>query len=234
MAKWAPVQLNTPAGNVPAGNLAMELFSPWTPGAREGGGIYTWLSFPAAVSALLKKLPDHPDQALFVLAVSAASYQELAQQCAALSAVFPLKQLSTWQKQADRLVTLEADKRDLVATVPSNSSAVLQAVATVQERLKKQLSQQAKASAAGLSGADPLSGLNALESAKAAFDAGVDAALPPLTGGTGWRFYASEDIAAELIKGHPDERQTLTVMIAWFGAPAVLSYLVDMMPEVLP
>ena len=234
MAKWAPVQLNTPVGNVPPGNLAMELFSPWTPGAKEGSGIYTWLSFPAAVTALLKKLPDHPDQALFVLAVSAASYQELAQQCAALHAVFPLKQLSTWQKQAARLVTLETDKRELVANVQSNTSAVLQAVETVQARLKKQLSQQAKVQADNLSGFDPLAGLNTLESAKAAFDAGVDAALPPLTGGTGWRFYAADDIAAELIKGHPDQRQTLTVMIAWFGAPAALSYLVDMMPEVLP
>lgn len=234
MAKWAPVQLNTPAGNVPAGDLSMALFSPWTPGAREGSGIYTWLSFPAAVAALLKKLPEHPGRALFVLAVSAASYQDLAQQCAALHAVFPLKQLSSWQQQAARLVTLETDKRDLVANVPSHASAGLQAVPTVQARLKKQLSQQAKAQADSLSGFDPLAGLNALESAKAAFDAGVNASLPPLAGGTGWRFYAADDIAAELIKGHPDQRQTLTVMIAWFGAPAALSYLVDMLPEVSP
>lgn len=229
---WAPVDLATPVSSAAGLNNAIriETITPWTHGAKEGNGNHTWLSFPNAVAALVKRIQANPAQAMFVLALTAASYKDLASQCGQLAAVFPLKQLEEWQRKAAKLVTLEATKMNLVPDAGVSLGLQLNAMPTIKARMQKAISQQAKAAAAGLASADPLAALGDVEAEKGSFDAGVDAALPNLSGGTGWRFYADSDLAAKLVNGHPGSQFTYTALIAFIGSAADLAFLTEMMP----
>lgn len=230
---WAQVNLATPASDASSLNLAItvETITPWTHGAKEGAGSHTWLSFPNAVAALVKRIQANQAQAVFVLGLTAANYKDLASQCQAMAAAFPLKQIEQWQRHAETLINLEQEKRNLVAAVNSTAGLQLNAVPTAKARMEKALAQQAKSDAAALAGADPLSELASFETAKTAFDADTDAALPNLSGGAGWRFYADSDISTKIQTGHPGHQYTYTVLLAFMGSAADLAYLTELMPE---
>lgn len=230
---WQQVSLANPISDASGLNLpiTVETVTPWTHGAKEGTGTNTWLSFPNAVAALVKRIQANPVQAIFVLGLTAASYKDLADQCEAMAAAFPLKQIQQWQRQAKTLVNLEQEKRNLVDAVASTTGLQLNAVPTAKARMEKALAQQAKSAAAALSGADPLADLDSFAADKAAFDADTDAALPALSGGAGWRFYADSDITNKIQIGHPGHQYTYTVLMAFMGSAADLAYLTEMMPE---
>lgn len=229
---WQPVDLATPVSDAAGLNngITVQTFTPWTHGTKEGSGNHTWLSFPNAVTALVNHLHAHPAQAVFVLALTAGSYKELASQCQAMAAAFPLKQIEQWQRHAAKLVDLEQEKFNLVDRSGVTNGLKLNAVPTVKARMQKAISQQAKATAESLAGADPLTNLASFEADKATFDAGVNAALPNLSGGSGWRFYADTNISSQLAVGHPGPQYTYTALIAFIGSAADLSYLTEMMP----
>lgn len=235
MANWSPVSLNTPISDASSlgGAVTIETFTPWTAGVKEGNGSNSWLAFPNAVTALVNSLSDQSVPALFVLAFTAGSYKDLAAQCKAMASVFPLKQIEQWQRHADKLAVLQQSKMQLVDAERVSSGIKLNAVPTVKARMQKALSQQAKASASSLISSDPLAALSAVESEKAAFDGAVDAALPALSGGAGWRFYADDDIATKLRSDHPGYEYAYTVLMAFIGEPSQLAYLREMMPEAI-
>ncbi|MCX4187157.1 hypothetical protein [Methylophaga sp. OBS4] len=230
---WQPVDLETPAADASSLNLpiTIETITPWTHGAKEGTGAHTWLSFPNAVAALVKRIQANPVQAIFVLGLTAANYKDLAEQCQVMAAAFPLKQIQQWQRHAAKLVNLEQEKRNLIDAVASTTALQLNAVPTAKARMEKALAQQAKSAAAALSGADPMADLDSFATEKAAFDAATDDPLPALSGGTGWRFYADSDITNKIQTGHPGHQYTYTVLMAFMGSAADLAYLNEMMPE---
>ena len=227
---WQPVNLATPMADASAlsQNLSVFTVSPWTSGVKEGSGNNTWLSFPNAVAAVIDRVDSA--KAVFALAISAASLTDLAKQAGALAQVLPIKQINQWQRQAKTLAALEIDKFTLVEATVSNQSLAITALTTVNARTKKAISQSALTEAAGLSGDDPLANLSSFETAKSAHDAAVNAALPDLAGGAGYRLYAETDIKQALVENQLDHRYTLTAMMVFQGEPADLAYLVEMMP----
>ena len=233
MSNWSPVVLNTPISDASglSGNVTVETITPWTLGAKEGSGTNTWLAFPNAVTALVNKLSTQSVPAVFVLAFTAGSVKDLASQCQSMAGAFPLKQIEQWQRHAEKLANLQQDKMQLVDAEVVTAGIKLNAVPTVKARMKKALSQQAKAAASSLTSSDPLAALTSFESEKATFDSAIDAALPDLSGGAGWRFYAESDIANQLQIGHPGYEYAYTALMAFIGQPADLAYLREMMPE---
>ena len=127
---WQPIELTSPA-SLPDAGAAVSILTvtPFTAGVREGDGLYTWLSFPAAVESVIKQLPDSLE-ALLLIAVADVSYQRLADQCSALSAILPVKPLQQLQRQARQMVNLETDKFKLVDPVKTANSFNTQALPT--------------------------------------------------------------------------------------------------------
>jgi len=227
---WSPLILADPVSDASAlgQNIVMFTVSPWTSGVKEGSGNNTWLSFPNAVEAVANKVDT--TQAVFAIAITAASLTDLAIQAGDLAQVFPIKQLNQWQGHAEKLAVLEVDKFDLIDLVPDSNSMALNAVSTVRTQMEKAISQATLSEANALSSADPLSNLSSFQSDKTAHDASVNVALPALSGGAGYRFYAESDIKNALTLNQLDHRFTLTAMIVFSGSPADLAYLVEMMP----
>lgn len=228
---WNAINLATPVADASTQlhKLTLIELTPWTHGVREGETPHTWLAFPNAVAALVDRLPESVP-GLFVIAVAASNAQGLAQICANLHTVFPVRQVDQWRRHAESLASLELDKFDLVEPVPVYSDADIRFLPVVADRHRKQRAVDAKTAAASVAAADPLSSLNTFQSAKNAHDSSVDAPLPALAGGDGWRFYADADIETALQTGHPDAAYTLTAMLALVGSPADLAYLVEVMP----
>ena len=229
---WSNLSLNTPVSDA-AGlsqNVSVFAVTPWTHGVREGSGNHTWLAFPNAVDAAVNHVKKSQPAAVFAIGLTAANFKDLASQIEQLVAVFPLKQLSQWQRHAAKLVTLELDKFDLIDPAVESVGIKLNAVPTVKARMEKAISQAALAEAASISGSDPLSNLTSFETAKTAFDTAVNSALPSLSGGAGWRFYAEGDALTKLKSGHPGHQYTTTALLVFAGSIADLAYLKELMP----
>ncbi len=227
---WSALSLSEPASNAPALTNKISVFtvSPWDLNSQEGEGLHTWLSFPNAVEAVA----DHVDstQAIFAIAIAAASWIDFAQQAATLAHVLPIKQLTQWQRHADALATIELDKLNLIDAVSASQSTTLAALATINQRSRKQLSQQALTEASALTTADPLANLTAFESAKNSHVSTVNTPLPALSGGAGFRFYADTASRTQLRAGALNDSYIYTAMLVFQGTPADLAYLVEMMP----
>lgn len=221
---WSPISLSAPISSAAslASNIGMFVVSPWDYGVNEGAGLHTYLSFPNAVSAVVKKIALFADPVL-IIAITASNEADFAKQCGLLGGALPLKQLQSWQKKAASLAKLELEKFNLVDAVAGSNSLAMNALPTMQSVQKAAISQSAKASAGDVANGDPLANLTVFQANKSAFDEVVDSALSNatagLTGGTGWAFYAESDIAAELQKGHPGSEYTLTAMMV-LSAPA--------------
>lgn len=229
---WSQLTLSTPASN--ASNLNHDVIvlsvTPWTHGIKEGAGEHTVLSFPNAVDALIVKLSKQPAAAVFAIAVYASNAKDLAGQINTLTTVLPIKQLLQWQRHAEKLVSLEVNKFNLVEPVVVTNSTAINAIPEIKTRMKKDISVIALNTAAALSGDDPLVNLNAFETNKTAHDAEVNTALPALNGGDGLRFYSAGDISAALKINQADHKYTMTAILAFAGSPADLLYLKELMP----
>lgn len=228
---WSALSLAEPTANAAdlSQGLTVLTVSPWTHGAAERSRGSSWLSFPNAVAAVIEQLPADA-QAVFAVAVSAASFKALGLQIAGLEAALPMKQLAQWRRHAESLTNLEADKLALLNAAPVLDGVALNALPSVRLRMEKTISVEALTEASDLAGSDALANLNAFVADKTAFEAAVNTPLAELAGGVGWRFYAESNFSAELKTGHPQSDQTLTVMLVFVGSPADLAYLTEMMP----
>lgn len=226
---WSVLSLNTPVAS--ALNVSQQIevlsISPWSFGVAEQEGDHSWLSFPNAVEAAIARLPTNAP-AVFALAVSASSLKGLADALASLAAALPIKQLQAAQRQAATRADLPLTKLELIEQAKALSKAPINQLKTINQQRKKALSAAALANAQALNGVNPLANLQAFAADKTAADAAVNAPPPTLSGGNGWRFYASGDIANALRTGHPADDQSLTVMLLFVGAAADLAYLNEM------
>lgn len=229
---WSPIALSIPS--VGASSLVAELnrftIAPWSYGVAEGEGLQTWLSFPDAVDAVSNKLALVPSSAVFVIAITASNYQDFANQCATLAAVFPFPELTLWQSRANSLVSLAVDKYQLINEQTTNRLSGLNSFPAVREAAAFDLTAASITAAADYSGTDALAALNDFQIRKLAYDAAAITPLPPLSGGTGWRFYAASDGANGIKSGHPGAENTLTAMLVLTGTPEDLVFLNELMP----
>ncbi|MBL4574607.1 MAG: hypothetical protein JKY51_00720 [Opitutaceae bacterium] len=227
---WSVLSLNSPT-STSALNVSQTVdvfsISPWSFGVAEQGDDHSWLSFPNAVEAAIARVPANAP-AVFALAVSASSLKGLADALANLAAVLPITQLQAAQRQAATRADLPLTKLTLIEPAQALGKAPLNQLKTINEQRKKALSVAALANAQALNGVNPLADLQAFAADKAAADAAVNATLPALSGGNGWRFYATGDFANALRTGHPASDQSLTVMLVVVGAAADLAYLNEM------
>jgi hypothetical protein len=241
---WTPLSIAAPAGTAEEiasalpGQISVTHVNPWQHGVRQGTGHHTHLSFPNAVSAVLGKMPA--GQAALAVAITAANIADFSKGLAALNAAFPLREVGQCARRAQSLLTLETDKFNLPQT-PAGESRTLQgqSLPTLAQLKRAALLQQAAAEAAALP-ANPLSVLEDLQTAKAAFDATVSGALSAVTDaieaandllapGTAWRFYADSDIPAALATGHPGHEYTLTAITLFTGSAADLALLAEVL-----
>lgn len=222
---WSPLSLSNPASIAPALSESVSFFtvSPWSHGIKEGNGNHTWLSFPNAVEAVADKVDI--SKAVFAIAITAASMTDFAKQAVALNAAFPFKEFEKWHRHALALVTLESDKFDLIDTVESQQTIATNAIPSITNQSKYAISTAALNEANALAGSDPLTNLNAFESRKPS-----SPSAPVLSGGNGWRFYAEADIKNALRVNQRDHAYTITAMVVFFGSPAELAYLRELMP----
>ncbi len=228
---WSALSLAEPTANAADLSQGLTVFSvsPWTHGVAERARDASWLSFPNAIDAVIEQLPGDA-QAVFALAVSAASFKDLGLQIAGLEAVLPLKQLAQWRRAAEKRTGLEVDKLALVDDAVVFANTALNALPDARARMEKKISVDALVESTNLAASDPLDNLNSFVADKTAFEALVNTPLADLAGGVGWRFYAESNFSAELKTGHPQADQTLTVLLVFVGSPGDLAYLVEMMP----
>lgn len=230
---WTAFTLAPPTGTPGALSAATRVktlcVDPWTQGVGEGSGHYRHLSFPNACAALSLALNGETD-AVFGVAVTAASYADFAGQLKALTGVFPIKQFTAAATRAAQLTTLEVDKFNLPAapSAIAGGSMALQSLPSMAALQNAALVQSAKAAAESFQTSNPLDNLTAFQTAKTAADAAVNAALDAakaaLSGAGGWRFYAASDAAAAINSG-PGHEYTLTAMLLFIGSPADLALL---------
>lgn len=228
---WAPINLQNPVSSAAslAGQLGCVSINPWAPGVGLGSGLNSWLSFPAAVEAAVAKIEALNPEAVFVIGLGANSTQGLADMAGALSAALPLPEMDKIKRVAGAVATLAADRLTLPEPVIGGKKIDLAALPFVGDRVVKDLATAAKTAAADLLAADPLAELDSFETAKSAADALVDAALPDLTGGTGWQLFATGDFANQLRLGHPGFEASQAAIMVLTGTTSQLGYFNEMM-----
>lgn len=235
---WSTFNLTPPIGGFDAlssaANVQTLIAHPWMQGVGEGVGHYRYLSFPNAAAALSTELVGET-QAVFGMAITAASYADFALQIKGLTDAFPIKQFDQIHKRAAQLVSHEIDKFNLpvAPSLLSGGTLTLGSLPTMAALQKAAIVQQAKAAAQAFEDSNPLDNLTAFQTAKAVADAAVNNALNEakalFTGGSGWRFYTESDAAASIMNG-PGHEHTLTAMMLFIGSPADLSLLREIAP----
>ncbi|MGJ0515147.1 MAG: hypothetical protein ACR65O_05270 [Methylomicrobium sp.] len=237
---WTQFSLSPPIGDAATilskagGALKTLIAHPWMHGVGEGSGHYRYLSFPNAAGALSAVLQDETD-AVFGLAVTAASFKDFGMQVKALTDAFPIRQFDQARVRAEQLVTLETDKF-ILPNAPgllSGGALSLASMPRMADIQKAATMQQAKAAATSFESSNPLTNLQAHQSAAAAASSAVDNALDNakalFTGGAAWRFYAASD-AANAIKSGPGHEYTITAMMLFIGSAADLALLREIAP----
>lgn len=237
---WTQFTLAPPIGDASTilgkagGALKTLIAHPWMHGVGEGTGHYRYLSFPNAAGALSAALQGETD-AVFGLAVTAASFKDFGLQVKALTDAFPIRQFDQARVRAEQLATLEIDKFHLpdAPGLLSGGALSLASLPRMADIRKAAVMQQAKAAATSFESSNPLTNLQAHQTAAAAAGSAVDNALDNakalFTGGSAWRFYAASD-AAHAIKQGPGHEYTLTAMMLFIGSPADLALLQEIAP----
>jgi hypothetical protein len=237
---WTQFTLAPPIGDASTilgkagGALKTLIAHPWMHGVGEGGGHYRYLSFPNAAAALSAALQGETD-AVFGLAVTAASFKDFGLQVKALTDAFPIRQFDQARVRAEQLATLETDKFNLPEPpgLMSGGALSLASMPRMADIQKAAVMQQAKAAATSFESSNPLTNLQAHQTAAAAAGGAVDSALADakalFTGGSAWRFYAASD-AANAIKSGPGHDYTITAMMLFIGNAADLALLREIAP----
>lgn len=239
---WTQFALSPPVGDASTilskagGALKTLIAHPWMHGVGEGSGHYRYLSFPNAAGALASALQGETD-AVFGLAVTAASFKDFGVQVKALTHAFPIRQFDQARVRAEQLATLETDKFDLpdAPGLLSGGALSLASLPRLADIQKAATMQQAKAAAASFESSNPLTNLQAHQTAAAAASSAVDNALADakalFTGGSAWRFYAAADAANAITSGPgPGHEYTITAMMLFIGSAADLALLREIAP----
>jgi hypothetical protein len=237
---WTQFSLSPPIGDAATilgkagGALKTLIAHPWMHGVGEGSGHYRYLSFPNAAAALATALQGETD-AVFGLAVTAASFKDFALAVKGLTDAFPIRQFDQARVRAEQLITLETDKFNLPEApgLLSGGALSLASMPRLADIQKAAIRQKAKADASSFEASNPLTNLQAHQTAATAAGGAVDNALADakalFAGGAAWRFYAAAD-AANAIKQGPGHEYTITAMMLFIGSAADLALLREIAP----
>jgi hypothetical protein len=237
---WTQFALSPPIGDAATilgkagGALKTLIAHPWMHGVGEGTGHYRYLSFPNAAGALSAALQGETD-AVFGLAITAASFKDFALAVKGLTDAFPIRQFDQARVRAEQLVTLETDKFNLPEAPGSlaGGALTLASMPRMADIQKAAIRQKAKADAAAFEASNPFTNLQAHQTAASASNSAVDNALADVkalfTGGEAWRFYAASD-AANAIQSGPGHEYTITAMMLFIGSAADLALLREIAP----
>lgn len=223
---WSALSLHAPVSSSLSATGALSVISvdPWTSGVNQS------LSFPNAVDALISQAADHTGAGL-AIAVASTNLTDFAGQLTALGSAFPMPSLSRLARRAAQLAELELTKMVLVPPGRFGSSLNLNALPSIRAIQRADLIKQAADDALAYATSDPIDNLTAFTadaSTYADFVAGVQAAAAfGLTGGTGYRFYAGNNVASALKIGHPGHEMTLTAIQLFLGSAEDLALLAE-------
>lgn len=225
---WTPLTLSAPTSSAASAASALSVIAvdPWTHGSSEGGV----LSFPNAVDAVIAKAAGHNGAALGI-AVTAASMGDFVGQLTSLGNAFPMPSLSRLARRAAQMATLEISKMQLVPHQQHGSGLPINALPAVRGLQRADMIKAASDAAESFKTSSTAGNVTAFQSAKtahAAMVAGVQAAASSgLTGGTGFRFYAANNVASALRLNHPGHEYTLTAIQLFLGSPTDLALLAE-------
>lgn len=232
---WSPLTITHPTSNSAALGAGLTLLSvdPWTHGVSNGDGSNTNLSFPNAVNALVDQLTGISGAGL-AIAVAAGNHNDLASQLNTLSAAFPLHNMARLARRAGKMADLHLSKFNLVPSVRDSASVAVNALPRIRALQRAELIKNAFDNAQTFKSSNPLSNLNSFETQRTAHETALatiqaDAATG-LTGGTGWRFYAANNIASSIVLGHPGHEYPLTAIMLFIGTPTDLAILTEIFP----
>lgn len=233
---WSPLAIQPPTSNSAAlsGNLTMLTVDPWTHGIAAGDGSNTNLSFPNAVEALVKKLTGLSGAGL-AIAVAASSPAGLAAELNTLSGAFPMPNLERLARRAAKMAALELSKYVLATPMGEALSVGINALPPIRALQRSDLIQAAVEAAEAFKSTNANSNLTAFASEVAAFaDIVADIqseATAGLTGGTGWRFYAANNVASSIQTGHPGHEYPFTSIMLFLGSAGDLGILNEIFQE---
>ena len=232
---WTPLSIQSPIGDFANSSHAVEIITvdPWTSGVADGDDNFATLSFPNAVDAAIIKLAGSSN-AVFGIAVASSSLAGLSSDIAALCAVFPIPYLKRMQRMATAVDGLKESRMVLVAPSSSTKNFNLGALPSMQAIQRADLKQQAKAAADNHATTNPVDNLDSFVGEKSAHTTAVNNAradaVASLTGGTGWRFYATSDVESAIKSGHPSHEMAYTAMMLFVGDVGQLAFLTDIFP----
>jgi hypothetical protein len=232
---WMPLTISAPAMNLANLDADVTLLSvdPWTHGVSSGIGSHTQLSFPNAVAALVEQLTGLTG-AGFGIGIGAESHEGLAAQLTTLAAAFPLPNFVRLARRATSMAGLENSKFNLVPPQRTRNTIDLSAIPTLRAIKRADLIKAAYDDAEAFKSSSPSGNLTAFageRAAHAAMAASVqDDAKAGLSGGNGWRFYATDNLAWKLQLGHPGHDLPLTAIMLFVGPEADLQILKEIFP----
>lgn len=232
---WTPLTINPPASSSAALSAELRVLSvdPWTHGVSDGDGSNTNLSFPNAVNVLVDQLTGISGAGL-AIAVSAASHSDLALKLNTLGSAFPLPNLARLARRAGKMADLHLSKFNLVPSVRNSASVAVNALPPIRALQRADLIKDAVDSAENFKSSNPLNNLTAFDGERTAHQTAVSTiqaeAKSGLTGGSGWRFYAANNIASSIVFGHPGHEYPLTAIMLFIGTPADLAILTEIFP----
>jgi hypothetical protein len=232
---WTPLAISTPSSNAAAAAAGLTLIAvdPWTHGVAAGDGSNTNLSFPNAVQAVVDKLTGISGAGL-AIAVAAASAGGLAAELNTLAASFPLPNLERLARRAGKMAALELSKFNLVPPMRQPSGLSINAMPPIRALQRADLIKAAYDNAESFKSSNPNDNMTAFQSERAAHTAAVSTvqseAASGLSGGTGWRFYAANNVASNIASGFPGHEYTMTAIMLFVGEAADLALLTEIFP----
>jgi hypothetical protein len=232
---WTPLTISAPSSNAAALAAGLTLLSvdPWTHGVAAGDGSHTNLSFPNAVQALVEKLTGLNGGGL-AIAVAAANADGLSSELTTLSSAFPLPNLERLARRAGKMAALELSKFNLVPPMTPAAAMAINALPPIRALQRADLIKSAYDNAESFKSSNANDNLTAFQSERAAHAAAVSTvqaeAAAGLSGGTGWRFYAANNVASNIANGFPGHDYTMTAIMLFVGQPSDLAILTEIFP----
>ncbi|MEI7194493.1 hypothetical protein WCT81_01970 [Pectobacterium versatile] len=220
---WRDVDIRFPA-DMTVINCAVVPVHPWVYGAGQKTATGSYLSPVNALAYLAPRIQAaQGDNQVVVMMVCAAAHADFMQRLAALTAVFPLPDLTQVARMAQAAAELETVKMQLPAKGQSLPAAIPLSVATSRQALNAQRIAEAQTEAAVSASADGIkSQLASFAAERGNMLATISQGLSELQQGSAraWVFTGkghSSVIAAELVKNIPQPSAVYAAAMMFVG-----------------